>query len=124
MEAFGVFPEGNGTIRLYTGSFVNEPLETEIEPKSDESFVEEIDLGDSVLFLIQGHIDNTVEPIVKVDVQKITVTLGLDKPNITLEPGFPVDLEKSNASYRNGVVEIHAVKAEKHHESDGYLKIE
>jgi HSP20 family molecular chaperone IbpA len=49
---------------------------------------------------------------------------GVGMPNITLEPGFPIDLEKSNASYRNGVIEITAVKAENHHESDGYLKVE
>ncbi len=123
METFDAFPEGNVTIRSWTGSFGNEPLEPEIEPKSDEPIVEKIDLGDSVIFLIQGHFDPSVEPKVKVDGENITVKLGHETQDINLEPGFPIDLEKSNISYRNGVLEIVAIRAENHDESDGYLKI-
>ncbi|MGY5864786.1 MAG: hypothetical protein RTV41_09290 [Candidatus Thorarchaeota archaeon] len=121
-EAFGSLPEGSGTFRSWSGSFVNEPFEQNIEQHEDEQQVEKIDLGDSVLFLIQGHFDS--EPEVKVEGDQITVKLGIGIPFIGLEPGFPVDLEKSNASYRNGVIEINVVKAESHQESDGYLKIE
>jgi hypothetical protein len=39
-----------------------------------------------------------------------------------MDAGFPVDLEKSRVSYRNGVMEITAIKAES--ESEGYLMIE
>ena len=121
-DAFGSLPEGSGTYRTFSGSFTNEPLDQNVEQRNDDPQVEKIDLGDSVLFLIQGYFDS--EPEVKVEGEKITVTLGQGNPNIAIKPGFPVDLEKSNASYRNGVIEINAVKAESHQESDGYLKIE
>ncbi len=124
MEAFDTFSEGNGTIKSWTGSFVNEPLESTIEPMNNEPNVEKIDLGDSILFLIQGHFDSAVEPRVKVEGQNIIVTFGSETKDIQVESGFPIDLEKSNVSYRNGVIEITAVKAENYNESEGYLKIE
>ena len=123
METFGTFPEGDVTIRSWTGSFSSEPHEPEIEPKNDEPIVEKIDLGDSVIFLIQGHFDTSAEPVVKVDGENITVKFGLGTQDINIQPGFPIDLEKSNISYRNGVLEIVAIRAENHDESDGYLKI-
>jgi len=123
METFDTFPEGNVTIRSWTGSFANEPLASEIEPKSDEPIIEKIDLGDSVIFLIQGHFDNSVEPVVKVDGENLRIKLGFETQDITLQPGFPIDLEKSDISFRNGVLEIVAIRAENHDESDGYLKI-
>ena len=57
------------------------------------------------------------------DGESITVKLGHEMHDINLEIGFPIDLEKSNISYRNGVLEIVAFRAENHDESDGYLKI-
>ena len=123
-ETFGTFPEGNVTIRSWTGSFVNEPLESEIKPKGDEPIVEKIDLGDSVIFLIQGHFDTSVEPVVKVDGENITVKLDNETQSMNLEPGFLIDLEKSNISNRNGVIEIVVFRAENQEESRGYLKLD
>ena len=121
-EAFGSLPESSGTFRTWSGSFVNEPLDQNVEQSNDEPHVEKIDLGDSILFIIQGYFES--EPEVNVEGEKITVKLGIGIPHVGLEPGFPIDLEKSNASYRNGVIEINVVKADSHQESDGYLKIE
>ena len=63
-EAFESMPEGSGSYRSWSGSFVNEPLEKNIERKN-EPFVEKIDLGDSVLFIIEGQFDTANEPEVK-----------------------------------------------------------
>ncbi|MFW9807851.1 MAG: hypothetical protein ACFFE6_00595 [Candidatus Thorarchaeota archaeon] len=122
MEAFGGMPEGNFSIRSWNGSIVDGPLDTQIAPKNDEPLVEKIDLGDSVLFLIQGSFES--EPKVKVDGTNLTIETGSGTQNVELDAGFPVDLEKSNVSHRNGVIEITAIKAENPEENRGFLKIE
>jgi HSP20 family molecular chaperone IbpA len=122
MDAFGDMPQGSFSIRSWNGSTVNGPLETEIEPKTNEPEVEKIDLGDSVLFLIQGNFE--IEPKVSVEGSKITVQLESEREDITLETEFQIDLEKSNVSYRNGVIEITAVKTDDQNKSEGYLRIE
>jgi hypothetical protein len=123
-EAFESLPEGSGVIRSWSGSFVNEPLEQNIEQHSDEPQIEKIDLGDSVLFLIQGHFDSTYEPEVKVEGEKITVKSGPEMQDIHLNLEFMVDREKSTVSYRNGVIEITVVKTESLDATEGYLRIE
>ena len=125
MEAFGGIPEGNMTLRSWNGSIVNEPLDRKVEHKSDEPLVEKIDLGDSVLILIEGQ--NTFEnPSVKVSGSTIVVQVGPESKEIPVELGFPIDLEKSNVSHRNGVIEISVVKrdSEDTTRNDGFLKIE
>ena len=125
MEAFGGMPEGSMTFRSWNGSIVNEPLDEKVEPTSDEPFVETIDLGDSVLILIEGQ-NNFENPSVKVAGSTIVVQSGPESTEINIEVGFPIDLEKSNVSHRNGVIEISAVKndSEDTGENDGFLKIE
>ena len=125
MEAFGGMPEGSMTFRSWNGSIVNEPLDKKVEPTSDEPLVEKIDLGDSVLILIEGQ-NNFENPSVKVAGSTIVVQSGSESTEINIEVGFPIDLEKSNVSHRNGVIEISAVKndSEDTGENDGFLKIE
>ncbi|MFW9926024.1 MAG: hypothetical protein ACFFDM_04570 [Candidatus Thorarchaeota archaeon] len=122
MKAFGSFPEGNGIFRSWSGSFITEPFDSEIEPRKNEPNVEKIELGDSVIFLIQGHFD--FDPTVKVDGKKITVKTGSEYEDVVLETDFLVDIKRSKMSYRNGVIEITAMKTESLSESEGYLKIE
>jgi len=109
MEAFGGMPEGNMTIRSWNGSIVNEPLDAQIESDRIEPLVEKIDLGDSVLILIEGPTD-TETPIVKVSGSSIIVQFGAESKEINVDVGFQIDFEKSNVSHRNGVLEITAVK--------------
>ena len=125
MEAFGGMPEGNMTIRSWNGSIVNEPLDAQIESDRIEPLVEKIDLGDSVLILIEGPTD-TETPIVKVSGSSIIVQFGAESKEINVDVGFQIDFEKSNVSHRNGVLEITAVKTEdgRKNSSDGFLKIE
>jgi hypothetical protein len=122
MEAFGDMPEGSFSIRSWNGSTVNGPLETEIGSKKNEPEVEKIDLGERFLFLIQGNFES--EPTVKVDGSRITVQIEDEREDLILETDFPIDLEKSNVSYRNGVIEITAVKTDDKNLSEGYLRIE
>jgi hypothetical protein len=125
MEAFGGIPEGNMTFRSWNGSMVNEPLDEYVEPNRNEPIVEKIDLGNSALILIDGpdEIDNLS---VKATGTTIVVQLSPEIKEITIETGFPIDLEKSIVSHRNGVIEISAVKIENETTSgtDGFLKIE
>ena len=125
MEAFGGIPEGNMTIRSWNGSMVNEPLDTQVEPTVNEPQVEKIDLGDSTLILIEGQNDS-VNPSVKVTGSSIIVQLGPESKEIKIDVGFQIDLEKSNVSHRNGVIEISVVKIESegNNGNDGFLKIE
>ena len=125
MESFGGIPEGNMTIRSWNGSIVNEPLDRKVEPKSVEPLVEKIDLGESVLILIEGQNDHE-NLSVKVSGPSIVVQIGPERTEINVEVGFPIDLEKSNVSHRNGVIEISAVKTESEDTggNDGFLKIE
>jgi hypothetical protein len=125
MESFGGIPEGNMRFRSWNGSIVNEPLDRQVELKSDDPIVEKIDLGDSVLILIQGQ--NDIEnPSVKVSGSTVIVQLGPERKEINIEVGFPIDLEKSNVSHRNGVMEISVVNSDSEDTSknDGFLKIE
>ena len=125
MEAFGATPGGSMTFRSWNGSMFNEPLDEQVESNSSEPTVEKIDLGDSVLVLIEGPIDSD-NPSVKVSGSTIVVQLGPDKKDISIDVGFQIDLEKSNVSHRNGVIEISAVKTQSEDTSgnDGFLKIE
>lgn len=125
MEAFGGIPEGNMTIRSWNGSMVNEPLDSQVEPKVNEPQVEKIDLGDSTLILIEGPNDS-LNPSVKVTGSSIVVQLGPESKEIKIDVGFQIDLEKSNVSHRNGVIEISVAKIESEGSSgnDGFLKIE
>ncbi len=125
MEAFGGMPEGSMTIRSWDGSIVNEPLEKRVEPNTDDPLVEKIDLGDSVLVLIEEPND-TENPSVKVSGSRIVVQLNPEGKEIDVDVGFQIDLEKSNVSHRNGVIEISAVRTESEDTSgsDGFLKIE
>jgi hypothetical protein len=61
---------------------------------------------------------------VKVDGENITVKLDNETQSMNLEPGFLIDLEKSNISNRNGVIEIVVFRAENQEESRGYLKLD
>jgi HSP20 family molecular chaperone IbpA len=124
MEAFGGMPEGNMTFRSWNGSMVNEPLDSQVEPTRDEPLVEKIDLGDSVLILIEGPTDMENSPV-KVSGTTIIVQLGSERTEVVVDVGFQIDLEKSNVSYRNGVIEISAVKTESEGtgSNDGILEI-
>ncbi len=124
MKAFGI-PEGSMRVQSWTGSNIFESAETEIEPMSDEPIVEKIDLGESALILVDG-LHDTDTPTVKVSESKIIVQLSPDRKEIDIEVGFQIDLEKSNVTYRNGVLEISAIKNEniKSKENSGFLKIE
>ncbi len=125
MEAFGGMSEGSMTFRSWNGSMVNEPLDSQVEPKMNEPIVEMIDLGESVLILIEDPNDSE-NPSVKVTGSTIVVQYGPDRKDINVDVGFQIDLEKSNVSHRNGVIEISAVKTESEDTSgnDGFLKIE
>jgi hypothetical protein len=59
-----------------------------------------------------------------VDGENITVKLDNETQSMNLEPGFLIDLEKSNISNRNGVIEIVVFRAENQEESRGYLKLD
>ncbi len=124
MGTFGM-PEGSIRIRSWNDSFVDETPEAQINLKSEEPLVEKIDLEDGVLVVIDG-LNNLEDPKVKVTESTIFVQPGLDSREIMIEVGFPIDLEKSTASHRNGIMEITAVKANSNIErsSDGFLKIE
>jgi HSP20 family molecular chaperone IbpA len=125
MEAFGGMPEGSMTIRSWNGSMVNEPLDAQVEPKVNEPLVEKIDLEGSVLILIEGPND-LENPSVKVSGTTLIVQLGPESKKTNVEVGFQIDLEKSNVSHRNGVIEISVVRAEEEATSsnDGFLRIE
>ena len=125
MESFGGMPEGSMTYRSWNGSMVNEPLDNQVEPKMNEAIVEMIDLGESVLILIEDPNDSE-NPSVKVTGSTIVVQLGPDRKDISVDVGFQIDLEKSNVSHRNGVIEISAAKTDSEDTSgnDGFLKIE
>ncbi|MGD9396218.1 MAG: hypothetical protein PVJ05_07310 [Candidatus Thorarchaeota archaeon] len=125
MEAFGGVPEGNIEIRSWNGSIVNEPLDTQIEPNSDEPIIEKIDLGNSMLILIEWQNDYET-PTVRVSGSIVTIQLSPERNEINVDVEFHIDQEKSNVSHRNGVLEISVAKAEGEvtGASDGFLKIE
>ena len=125
MEAFGGIPEGSMEIKSWNGSMVNEPLDSQIEPKNDEPIVEKIDLGDSVLILIEWQNEHET-PTVRVSGSIVTIQLSPERKEINVDVGFLIDQEKSNVSHRNGVLEISLAKTEGENTgaNDGFLKIE
>ena len=125
MEAFGGMPEGEFSFRTWNGPIVNEPLDRGIEPMVEEPLVEKIDLGDSVLVLIDGYTE-AEPPTVRVSGSSVIVQLGPEQKEVSVDVGFTVDLEKSLVSHRNSVIEISVIKAENEDssENDGFLKIE
>ena len=124
METFGGIPGGSVKIRSWNGSIVNEPLETLIGPSMDEPRVEKIDLGDSMLILIE---DQTVIETQQVKVSGSTISLQFspEQKKLDIDVGFRINPDKSNATHRNGVLEITAVKAsdESPSRKDGLIEI-
>ena len=124
MEAFGNMPEDGLFIKSWNGSIVNEPMNSQIKV-NNEPQVEKIDLGDSVLILIESR-DSMETPTVRVSGSEIFVQLTPEKEEISIDAGFLIDVEKSKLSYRNGIVEISAVKVEDKRigSNEGFLRIE
>jgi hypothetical protein len=125
LETFGEVPDGSVSIRSWNGSIVSDPLEQQIEPNNDDPIIETIDLGESSLILIELQ-NETETPSVRVTGSNIIVQPGPERKEITVDVGFQIDLEKSNVSHRNGVIEISVAKAinEGNGSNDGFLKIE
>ncbi|MFW9963973.1 MAG: hypothetical protein ACFFCX_10440 [Candidatus Sifarchaeia archaeon] len=124
MSAFGI-PEGNIRIESWNDSMVKEPLATQIVPNSDEPIIEKIDLGDSMLILIEGQMEIET-PNIRVSGSTIFIQLSPSSKEIKIEVEFLIDLEKSNVSHRNGIMEISVVKAESESraKTDGFLKVD
>jgi len=78
--------------------------------------------GAELTFFIEGQFDSIYEPEVRVNGEEIIV--DPENYDIHLHPGFNVDQEKSTVSYRNGIIEIIAVKSESTNVSEGILRIE
>ena len=71
-------------------------------------------------------LEDSQNPSVKVTGSTIVVQTSPERKEISVDVGFQIDLEKSNVSHRNGVIEISAIKTESEDISgnDGFLKIE
>jgi HSP20 family molecular chaperone IbpA len=124
-ETFGRNSNTAGIIRF---GFL--PPKVEEEPNIDldkgkNILVEKIDLGDSLLLILDGY--SSIDDInVEVIEKTIVVNNGLDKEYIDI-PNL-VDVETSGYSFRNGILEIRLVKIDSENPSraiiTGLLKIE
>ncbi len=125
MDAFGSMSEGSVRIKSWNGSNVNDLYETQIDPQNDEPVVEKIDFDDSTLILVEER-NETEVPQIKISGSRITLRYDQKGHEFDVEVGFHIDLEKSKATQRNGVLEITAVKSNDDGVSanDGYLRIE
>jgi HSP20 family molecular chaperone IbpA len=125
MGSLGAFPEGSESFSYFSGSTVNEPRnELDLSGKR-ELEIEQIDLEDQMLILVDiGYTDG--EYSVRVDNKDLIITYGLENKETHVSLNFNVELEKSKASSRNGVMEITLMKAKKAGSGlrSGYLKIE
>jgi hypothetical protein len=92
--------------------------------KGKENLVEKIDLGDSLLVIME--VSPSIKALgIEVIGKQIVVECGLNKEYIEI-PTF-VDIEKSGYSVRNGIIEIRLVKLDKSTKtatSSGILQIE
>ena len=125
MDAFSSMSEGSMRIKSWNGSNVNDLFETQIDPQNDEPVVEKIDFDDSSLILVEER-NETEVPQIKLSGSRITLRYDQQGHEFDVEVGFHIDLEKSKATQRNGVLEITAVKSidDGVSTNDGYLRIE
>jgi HSP20 family molecular chaperone IbpA len=106
-DAFG--PDFNGAGMMQYGfqpSRIKEEAEVDVS-KGREILVEKIDLGDSILVIMEGYSDID-ELTVEVIEKTIAVDNGLEKEFVEIP--VLVDIEKSGYSFRNGILEIRLQK--------------
>jgi hypothetical protein len=106
-DAFGPDSDAAGIMQFgFQPSKIKEDAEFDVT-RGKEILVEKIDLGDSLLVIIEGYsgIDGiTIEVIEK----KVVVDNGLNKKFVDIP--ILADVEKSGYSFRNGILEIRLQK--------------
>jgi len=117
MGSMGLSPEGEISVRTWSTTIPETNTEDAATQSRDEVEVEEIDLGDEYLVLIDtGNI--TGEPSIEVDGRRIRVSFG-NQFTKTIDMDFDIDIHKSAASNRNGVIELVLRKSEGHNKDEG-----
>ena len=106
MGAMGGMTDGNTTVRYWTSSNFGFPSPVEETPGNDEEpDAEIIELDDRVLVILNLESAGFV-PSVKVEGKSLIVTNEIEDKETVLNLDFPVDIDNSKASYRNGIIEI------------------
>lgn len=85
--------------------------------------VEKIDLGESMIVVVEGFAHNTAPSILVKGKKMRILSEEEDGKEMTVDLPFEVDLERSTASFRNGIVEVELVKAENPQDSNDYRNI-
>ncbi len=111
MGAIGEMSDGNTTVRYWTSSNFGFPSPIEETPGNDEeSNAEIIELDDKVLVVLNVESAGFV-PSVKIEGKSLIVTNEIEDKETILDLDFPVDVNNSKASYRNGILEIELKEA-------------
>ncbi|TFG27478.1 hypothetical protein EU527_18510 [Candidatus Thorarchaeota archaeon] len=111
MGVMGHVPDGSTTIRYWTSSNFGFPDEVEeTQGHDEEPEAEIIDFDDKVL-VIKNLYSTGFVPSVRVEGKNLIVTNEIEDKETVLNLDFLVDVQSSNASCRNGVLEIELKKA-------------
>jgi len=123
MNSMGQMTDGETTVGYWTSSGLGGPGMTDIPVTEYEIQAEVIDLEDRVLFLVEiGPEDEIID--VKVEGRTLCVFNQVDGNETIFDLDFDVDIEDSQTSCRNGILEIELKKAkDQDGPREGYLKI-
>ena len=111
MNAIGGMSDGNTTVRYWTNSNFGFPNPIEEPSGNDEEpDAEIIELDDKVLVILNIESAGFV-PSVRVEGKSLIVTNEIEDKETILDLDFPVDVNNSKASYRNGILEIELKQA-------------
>jgi HSP20 family molecular chaperone IbpA len=120
----GSLPEGSTSYSYHAGSMYSDPENDNELRREKEADIERIDLDDEALFLVNIGYEES-EPSVRIDPGIMTITFGIEHQTIKADLDFDVDIDNSNVSSRNGVLEISLRIAKKSSSGarEGYLRI-
>ena len=109
-DAFQISPEGNGQIKFVASNRTNYDLHQDSEQDEKSPNIERIDLGDSLLIIVESP-DVQGGSITKLIGRELILSLDSNEgKELRLEIPCDVDIDKSTMSVRNGVIELRLMK--------------
>ncbi len=107
----GLSDEGSITIRTNLEGISAPSIGMNPGNVATAPMVEKIDLGDTCVFVVETASTNQ-PPMIRAEGRELIVEFGTEQgEKVNLEIPYAIDVDKSSFSFRNGIIEIHLLRA-------------
>lgn len=110
-RSFGIGGNNSFQMRMSTSPDMNVPRFENEELRDKKAEIEKIEFEDRLVVIVDNFAFNH-PPAIYTDGMTLIVK-SIDEREITIELPYAIDVEQSNMSFRNGVVEIVLFRTEK-----------